>query len=208
MLFLYDGFAHGAIADSETVLRFASANEAQTYLDYAVTDGAATLQLRDILYRSGQWPAVYSYTHQRVLYALAQQLEAGFLKLAQSTPVASRGGWPMAASTTSAAATASGAAGPGSGSGSGASSSSSLISLSSMAPKLPAPPLLPILQTVQIEGAEVLPEIMQTLNNVKLAIGSIDLASLSLAPAPSKVPQIQTAMTDASTAITTALGDL
>ena len=204
MLFLYDGFSHGAIADSETVLRFASANEAQTYLDYAVTDGAATLQLRDILYRSGQWPAVHSYTHQRVLHALAQQLEAGVLKLAQKTPVASRGGWPMAASNTSAPATASGAAG----SGSGASSSSSLISLSSMAPKLPAPPLLPILQTVQIEGAEVLPEIMQTLQNVKLAIGSIDLASLSLAPAPSKVPEIQTAMTDASTAITTALGDL
>ena len=112
----------------------------------------------------------------------------------------------MAASTTSAPASASGAAG--SGSGAGVSSSSSLISLSSMVPKLPAPPLLPILETVQIEGAEVLPEIMQTLQNVKLAMGSIDLASVSLAPAPSKVPEIQTAMTDASAAITTALDDL
>jgi hypothetical protein len=67
------------------------------------------------------------------------------------------------------------------------------------------PPLLPLLEEVQIEGAEVLPEIMQTLEQIDLTMASIDLASVSLEPAPSGVPAIGSAMQKVSSSVTTTL---
>lgn len=61
------------------------------------------------------------------------------------------------------------------------------------------PPLLPLLEEVQIEGAEVLPEIMQTLEQIDLTLAKIDIASVSLEPAPSGVPPISSAMRQVST---------
>ena len=69
-----------------------------------------------------------------------------------------------------------------------------------------APPLLPLLEEVQIEGAEVLPEIMQTLEQIDLVMGSIDTATVSLEPAPSGVPKITSAMQQASGSVTATLG--
>ena len=76
------------------------------------------------------------------------------------------------------------------------------------APPAPEVPVLPLLEEVQIEGAEVLPEILQTLEQVKAGLGTLDLASVSLEPAPSAVPGITDAMTKASGDVTSALGDL
>jgi hypothetical protein len=67
------------------------------------------------------------------------------------------------------------------------------------------PPLLPLLEEVQIEGAEVLPEIMQTLEQIDLTMASIDLAAVSLEPAPSGVPAIGSAMQQVSSSVTTTL---
>jgi hypothetical protein len=86
--------------------------------------------------------------------------------------------------------------------------SSTLINLDALPDRPPVPPLLPLLEEVQIEGAEVLPEIEQTLEQIDLTLGSIDLAGASLAPTPSKVPLIETAMTDASRSVTKTLDDL
>ena len=69
-----------------------------------------------------------------------------------------------------------------------------------------APPLLPLLEEVQIEGAEVLPEIMQTLEQIDLVMGSIKTATVSLEPAPSGVPRITSAMQQASSSASATLG--
>src|SRR5258706_380723 len=73
---------------------------------------------------------------------------------------------------------------------------------------VPRPPLLPVLEEVQIEGAEVLPEIEQSLEQVELTIGEIKVAPVSLEPTPSKVPAIETAMTEAGASVTSELDKL
>ena len=74
--------------------------------------------------------------------------------------------------------------------------------------KLPPPPLLPILEEVQIEGADVLPEIEQSLEQVELTIDEIKLQPVSLEPTPSKVPAINDAMSEASASVTKTLDEL
>jgi hypothetical protein len=76
------------------------------------------------------------------------------------------------------------------------------------ATQAPAPPLLPLLEEVQIEGAEVLPEIMQTLEQIDLTMAKIDLANVSLEPTPSGVPAIGSAMQQASSSVTASLGEM
>lgn len=70
------------------------------------------------------------------------------------------------------------------------------------------PPLLPLLEEVQIEGAEVLPEIMQTLEQIDLTLAKIDIASVSLEPAPSGLPPINSAMRQAGSSAIETLGAL
>ena len=64
------------------------------------------------------------------------------------------------------------------------------------------------LEVVQIEGAEVLPEVMQTLEQLDLTMAQIDVATVSLEPAPSGVPAINTKLTSASGSITSTLDNL
>ncbi len=75
---------------------------------------------------------------------------------------------------------------------------SKLPTLASMptVPKLAA--LLPSLQAVQIEGAEVMPEIEQTLAQTRASIAAVQGASASLTPAPANIADIQGAMNAAS----------
>lgn len=74
---------------------------------------------------------------------------------------------------------------------------------------LPArPDLLPLLEELQIEGATVLPEIMQALEQLDIAIEGIGVASVSLDPAPSKIPSIGATMLSSSTSITDTLAAL
>jgi hypothetical protein len=61
---------------------------------------------------------------------------------------------------------------------------------------------------VQIEGADVLPEIEQSLEQVEVTLGEIKLAPISLEPTPSKVPAIEEAMTQAGASVTDTLGKL
>ncbi len=75
-------------------------------------------------------------------------------------------------------------------------------------PTVSEPPLLPLLEQVQIEGAEVLPEVLQTLEQIDISLGSLDLAALSLEPAPSAIPGISGAMSEASASVTAALDAL
>ena len=76
-------------------------------------------------------------------------------------------------------------------------------------PVMPAlPPLLDVLEDVQIEGAEVLPEVQQSLAQISDTLGSVKSASGSMAPAPNKVPDVKTAMDSTSAEITKTLDKL
>ena len=70
------------------------------------------------------------------------------------------------------------------------------------------PPLLDVLEDVQIEGAEVLPEVQQSLEQISATLGSVQEASGSMAPAPSKVPDVKTAMDSTSADVTSILDKL
>ena len=83
-----------------------------------------------------------------------------------------------------------------------------VVDLNTLIDKPPVPPLLPVVEEVQIEGAEVLPEIDQTLEQIELTMASIAEVTVSLEPVPLKVPLIQKSMNDASAAVDKTLGDL
>lgn len=70
------------------------------------------------------------------------------------------------------------------------------------------PPLLDVLEDVQIEGAEVLPEVQESLARISDTLGSVQSASGSMAPAPNKVPDVKTAMDSTSADITQTLGKM
>jgi hypothetical protein len=92
------------------------------------------------------------------------------------------------------------------GEGPAAVSAASVIAAAAQAAA--APSVLPLLEEAQIEGAEVLPEIMQTLEQIDLTMAKIDLANVSLEPTPSGVPAISSAMQQASSSVTTSLDEM
>ena len=68
--------------------------------------------------------------------------------------------------------------------------------------------VLDLLEEVQIEGARVLPEIWETLEQIHLTMEKLNLISVSLAPTPSGVPAISAAMSSASDSIAAELAAL
>lgn len=92
-------------------------------------------------------------------------------------------GWPEPPGEAAAAAAAADAPAP--------------VNLNTLTDKPPVPPLLPLLEEVQLENAKVLPEIDQTLEQIDVTMGGIDDASVSLEPAPLQIPKIEEAMTTA-----------
>ena len=92
-----------------------------------------------------------------------------------------------------------------------ASASSALAGMPALSdlPVVPTlPPLLDVLEDVQIEGAEVLPEVQQSLDQISNTLGSVQGASSSMAPTPNKVSDVKTAMDSTSAEITQALDNL
>ncbi|APW44405.1 hypothetical protein [Rhodoferax saidenbachensis] len=71
------------------------------------------------------------------------------------------------------------------------------VNLNTLPDKPPIAPLLPILEEVQLQNAQVLPEIDQTLAQIDVSIGGVDQAGVSLEPAPLQIPKIEEAMTEA-----------
>jgi hypothetical protein len=92
-----------------------------------------------------------------------------------------------------------------------ASTSSALAGMPALSdmPVVPTlPPLLDVLEDVQIEGAEVLPEVQQSLAQISNTLGSVQGASGSMTPVPNKVPDVKTAMDSTSADINQALDKL
>jgi hypothetical protein len=188
---LHDSFSSLPVDGQAQALAFGRAEEAETYLRFWSTETAAVMALRHALYRCEHSPSVFALSNPQVFQALAAKLAHGSLVLTESAAPSAAGGWPVIPAVAAAM-----------------PDSSTLIHLNTLPDKPPVPPLLPLLEEVQIEGAEVLPEIEQTLEQIDLTMGSIDLAGASLAPTPSKVPLIETAMTDASGSVTQTLDEL
>ena len=68
--------------------------------------------------------------------------------------------------------------------------------------------LLLLLEELQIETAEVMPEIMQALEQLNITMEGIGMASTSLEPAPSRIPRIIAAVVESSNAVSQILSAL
>jgi hypothetical protein len=171
---------------------FSSADEAFNYLRYWLSEPGARAELKWVLQRSG--PSLVT-AHGGVdgwLYALAGRLKSGAVAVMEEHARHARPGRLVAPPA----------------SGASAAALSSLPALSAL-PTLPVPEnLLPILEDIRIEGAEVLPELNQSLEQVAASISSVESASLSLEPAPAKVADITASITEATTRATTELSEL
>jgi len=162
--------------------RFVSADDASHYLRYWLGEPAARAELQWILQRSGPSLAGAQAGAEGWLHALAGRLVAGAVVVLEENSRSAMPGRLVAppAAAMSAAAIA------------------ALPPLSAAPAIAAVPDLLPVLEEVRIEGAEVLPELEQSLAQVASAVASVGAASLSLDPAPEKVAAIQSAIAAAS----------
>ncbi len=174
-----------------TRLTFWRRDDARSWLWHWKADSASVMALRHALLRREPSAPVSSWSDEQVLSELAAQLARGAVVATESLR-------PKAPAVLPAAPVAPAVVEP-----------PAVPVAQLLAPlSTPAPLLLPVLEEVQMEGAEVLPEIEQSLEQVELTIGEIKVAPVSLAPAPSKVPAIETAMTEAAASVTTTLDNL
>lgn len=167
---------------------FVHADAAEHYLRFWQHDAGALRELRQALQRLEPSSWVFTHTDARVVALLAAHMAQGSVVVTESAQPAQPAGLPgvPAPPATPAAPLA-----------------------MTVAPiKPPVLPILPILEEVQIEGAEVLPEIMQSLEQIDITLGEIKIAPVSLAPTPSKIPEIESAMTAASGSVTNTLDKL
>jgi hypothetical protein len=171
-------------------LAFGRADEAASYLRHWKSDVGAVMALRGALQRLEPSAPVFSWSDDQVLDKLAS-------RIAQGAVVATESARPPALPVMPSAPAAPAVVEP------------PAVPVSRiLATPAPPPPLLPLLEEVQIEGADVLPEIEQSLEQVDLTIGEIKVAPVSLEPTPSKVPAIETAMTEAGASVTSSLDKL
>jgi hypothetical protein len=172
--------------------RFVSSDDAYSYLRYWAGEPAARAELRWILQRSG--PSLVT-AHGGIdgwLHALAGRLMTGAVVVLEEL---SRQAMPGRLAAPPGAAMS-------------AAALSALPALSTL-PQIPAiEDLLPVLEDIRIEGAEVLPELEQSLEQITVSIASVTAASVSLDPAPDKVGAIEVALADATSRTTDALGAL
>jgi hypothetical protein len=171
--------------------RFASADDAYSYLRYWLGEPAARAELKWILQRSGPSLATAQAGVDGWLHALAGRLMNGAVVVREELSRQAMPGRLVAPSSAAAASAAALAA---------------LPALSSV-PAIPViENLLPALEDIRIEGAEVLPELNQSLAQVKAAIAKVGAASLSLDPAPTRVSAIKAALAKAAADTTATLG--
>lgn len=180
---------------------FYSAQDAESYLSHWLGDAGAMGRLRQLLQDVGHTRAVAQCSDREVVTALAAQLTGGTLSAweqeMQGAYLNVRAAFAAAEAKARAGAT--------------------VARQDVLVPEPPAPPappqvpaaeLLPLLENVQIQGAEVLPEIEQTLEQVGESLGQVDLASASIQPAPAAVPPITEAIKEASDSVKQSLDEL
>jgi hypothetical protein len=159
--------------------RFRGQDEAVTYLRYWAGDSTAQADLRWIVQRLGASVAGSRQGPTPWLEPLAGLMVAGTLLVFEETARRAMPGRLVPPPSADAGASA---------------ALGSMAPLSSL-PKTPAVPnLLPVLEDINVEGAEVLPELDQAMVQVKTTIASVSTAAKSLDPVDTKVKEIQDAM--------------
>lgn len=170
---------------------FLNADDARHYLRYWIGEPGARAELQWVAQKAGSSSGGADW-----LQALAARIAGGAIVVVEELRRRAAPGRLVAPGGTGAAA---------------AATAQGLAALPTLA-SLPAVPvvvaLLPVLEDARIEGAEVLPELDQSLEQVKLSIAKFSGASLSLDPAPDKVGQIADAMTTAADDAKKALASL
>ena len=167
---------------------FWRADDAVVYLRFWQHDATACRELRTVLQRLEPSTWVFAHTDDRVIQALGAAIAQGLVVVSESAQPAPAAGLPGVPAPPTAPAAP--------------------LALTVAPIKPPVLPLLPILEEIQIEGAEVLPEILQSLEQIDLTLGEIKIAPVSLAPTPSKIPEIESAMSAASGSVTQTLDGL
>lgn len=163
---------------------FAHGGEALDYLRFWLGDGAALADLRHLARVSaGLGARVGSDAGSALLEALAARLVDGSLRVAESDQV----GAPRLALGRLCLP-----------SGGAASVLAGLPALADLPTLVELPPLLPALEALQIEGAEVMPEVLQSLDQIDAALGSLGSVDAVLTPLPDRVPEVPQAMAQAS----------
>ncbi|MEQ9400086.1 MAG: hypothetical protein RJQ04_13070 [Longimicrobiales bacterium] len=190
---LREGGGDGPGRDDDSAAHvFDGRESARSWLAYWLADEASMSRLRQVLHECGSGRPVARSTDHQVVEALADLLVSGALQAVETGQ--ERDFLDVGAAFRQAAA---------------AALPAPQAPVPPPPPPVPAaPPLLPRLEEVQIEGAEVLREILQTLEQVEASLGSLELASVSLEPTPSAVLRITAAMTAAAGDVTDRLGAL
>jgi len=159
---------------------FFHADEAMSYLRYWMGDPGAVSELRWLLNKTGPALSGARGGPEQWLQVLANRMQSGALLAVEETAKRQFLGKMVATSAAS-----------------GLSSLTSLADLANL-PTIPTPSMLmPDLTAMQIEGAQVLPEVDEAMEQIEMALTEISDFSMSLTPAPTKVLDIQTAMTQA-----------
>lgn len=164
---------------------FMNAEDALQYLRYWMGEPGARAELQWVLHRSGPSPATAG-GDDGWLQALAGRIAGGAIVVVEELRRRATPGRLVA---------------PGGAGAAAAASEQGLAALPLLAAVPQAPPviaLLPVLEEARVEGAEVLPELEQSLAQVELSISKFSGASLSLDPAPDKVGEIADAMNTAA----------
>lgn len=159
---------------------FASHGAAMSYLSFWRGDVSAMADLRFALRRSGTLPAgPRGQGPESLLSALADQLIRGALLLYESHLLRTAPGRLSLPPNSDMSALA------------------RLPALAALPSEPVLTPLLPALEDLRIEGAEVMPEVQQSLAQIQASLSSVTNLCTSLEPAPNEVPAIQTHMEDA-----------
>lgn len=182
----------------EIRLRFLDLQSASDYLRFWLRDTAAMSLLRQALLLSSHWLAVSRCCDHQVIRAVASQLVSGTLILVERRIPPAMVDVPCGHSSESQRTDAHRSS----------TDMGQKSSARSSSPKRGSLPVLPALEDVQIEGAYVLPEILQTLEQIDVSISNVQLASVSLEPAPSGVPPIKDSMQKSKAAVTSTLDSL
>ena len=159
--------------------RFRGQDEAVTYLRYWAGDSTAQADLRWIAQRLGASVAGGRQGPTPWLEPLAGLLVAGTLLVCEETARRAMPGRLVPPPSAGAAAS---------------SALGSMAPLNSLPNTPEIPNLLPVLEDINVEGAEVLPELDQAMVQVKTTIASVNTAAKSLDPVETKVKEIQDAM--------------
>ena len=175
---------------------FLNADDAQHYLRYWIGEPGARAELQWVLQKASPSSGSARGGGADWLQALAARIAGGAIVVVEELRRRAAPGRLVA---------------PGGAGAAAAATAQGLAALPTLSWVPTAPvvvALLPVLEDVRIEGAEVLPELDQSLEQVKLSIAKFSGASLSLDPAPDKVGEIADAMSTAADDAKKALASL